>query len=533
MGEKDAQPLRGRSWDGIFRRQVSVDQIRSIDESTRSFDVIASTDTLDSHGDVVEQNFDLTRYKKNGVVLWYHNNFGFLDGATAEDYLPIGKSTNVRIRDGQLEARISLVVGTAEEEPLVDKIWRRVQQNVLRAVSIGFRPTLIHEEMTPGGVVYHLDENELYEISVVPIPSNPDAVAKSVARERDWMKSLSFEKSEWKRAGAIYTRDPEEDRGAVAYYAYPPNDQGEWNKEAALERVRIWASDGGEEVNWAKYKSAFAWYDSSNPESFDSYKLLHHDVLNGGLVTVKDAVVSAGNAIQGARGANGIPSSDVPAVKQHLEKHYAQFGLTAPWHKSAEITIPAEDNGQAKHEKNSMTLEQALAEIAKLNGELAVEKANKTVAETKLASLSKDGEALAEKVKTLESDLAAEKKVSAAQTEQLKAAGERAVKAEAELGTVVIDGFVGKKITPAEKQGIVELAFGTKNADGTLKEAGIGLARVKSMLESRPDLAITQPVETVSGEKPGSTVSKTDNEVMGASASLVEMANKAIETRTN
>lgn len=180
---KPQQRTPATDWDGIVRRQICL-ECRNFDEATRSFDIVASTASLDSHGDIVEQSFKLERYLKNPVVLWNHNIHA-RNGDDPEGALPIGHSSIVTMGSGELVARMQLIIGTADEEPLIDKIWRRVVQKAIRAASIGFMPGKITEEKLPGGgVIYHLSENELYEISLVPIPSNPDAVAKSIAADR-------------------------------------------------------------------------------------------------------------------------------------------------------------------------------------------------------------------------------------------------------------------------------------------------------------------------------------------------------------
>lgn len=168
-----------RKWDGVVRRSIDFD-IKAFDPEKRSFDVVASTDTLDGHGDVVEQTFDLKRYKKNPVVLWMHNSFGFLDGSRAEDFLPIGRAESVKVTEGQLEARI--ILATADANPIAERVFLLWQQKILRAVSIGFRPGKVtrEENNDTGKVTYRLANNELFEISVVAIPSNPDAVAKAL-----------------------------------------------------------------------------------------------------------------------------------------------------------------------------------------------------------------------------------------------------------------------------------------------------------------------------------------------------------------
>lgn len=170
-------------FSGIVRRSIDID-VRAFDEEERSFNVVASTDTIDGHGDIVEQSFDLKRYKKNSVVLWQHNAFGTFDGSRAEDFLPIGRSENVKVEGGKLTAKIFIVKGDGPDS-ITEKIWRRVQQGVLRAVSIGFRPGKVTEEqnLKTGKKQLRLADNELFEISIVTIPSNPDAVAKSIAFE--------------------------------------------------------------------------------------------------------------------------------------------------------------------------------------------------------------------------------------------------------------------------------------------------------------------------------------------------------------
>lgn len=193
MGAKDAQPPGGRRWDGVLRRSVDI-TTRAVDEESRSVEVIASTETLDSHGDILEQDWDLKRYKKNPVVLWHHNIFesgpwSFGGAVRPEDLLPIGKAENVKVTDGQLEAR--LVFASAELNPLADKIFRMFKEGMLKAVSVGFKPGKITEELKDGRKVYRLGDNELREISVVPIPSNPDAVAKSIAWEREHLGRMA------------------------------------------------------------------------------------------------------------------------------------------------------------------------------------------------------------------------------------------------------------------------------------------------------------------------------------------------------
>lgn len=194
MGPEAAAQESRRAWDGVLRREVAV-SLRVIDEESRSIEVIASTETLDSHGDVLKQFWDLSRYQKNGPVLWNHNihesgPFSFGGAVRPEDTMPIGKGDDARVESGKLIARLTLVKGSREEEPFVDKLWRRIQQGVIKAVSVGFRPGTVTRVLNAAGATDHFElgsaerPNELREISFVPMGSNPDAVAKSIAWER-------------------------------------------------------------------------------------------------------------------------------------------------------------------------------------------------------------------------------------------------------------------------------------------------------------------------------------------------------------
>jgi hypothetical protein len=119
---------------------------------------------------------------------------------------------------------------------------------------------------------------------------------------------------------------------AIPAHETPKADENySWDAAAAIRRLRIWA--GGpdkEDIDWAKYRKGFAWYDSENPKSFGSYKLPHHDVVNGRIVVIWNGVRAAMAALKGARGGVDIPDSDKRGVYNHLKRHYRQFDKEAP-----------------------------------------------------------------------------------------------------------------------------------------------------------------------------------------------------------
>lgn len=137
------------------------------------------------------------------------------------------------------------------------------------------------------------------------------------------------------KAASLEDEPPTAEDGAVPYKKYPLQESGGWDAAAATQRIRKWASSDGtgseSTIDWAKYQNAFAWVDPAKKESLGSYKLPHHDVVDGKLVTVRAGVIAAGNVMAGGRGGTNIPEADAASVKSHLAKHYAEFKLKAPW----------------------------------------------------------------------------------------------------------------------------------------------------------------------------------------------------------
>jgi hypothetical protein len=195
MGTEDAQPQRRLGDDGLVRRSFGI-TVRAVNVEARTVDVIASTTTVDSHGDIVEQDWILDRYKKNPVVLWNHNKFGsysYADGmCDPKDLLPIGHCPSFGVEGGQLVATIKF--GSADYNEMSERVFLGFAEQHIRAVSVGFYPGVIAEEAVEGGSRYRLSKCELLEISVVPIPSNPDAVAKSAAAEHEYIGRLAAER---------------------------------------------------------------------------------------------------------------------------------------------------------------------------------------------------------------------------------------------------------------------------------------------------------------------------------------------------
>ena len=141
---------------------------------------VASTGEVDRHGDTVAPDgWRLDGYRDNPVVLWAH------------DYRrpAIGRADAVWSDGRALLARLEFA--PTEFAGQVEQLYRQGYQ---RGVSVGFRPLRFEERRDPVSGAFlgiRFLEQELLEISAVPVPANGDALltgdASSVAvppRER-------------------------------------------------------------------------------------------------------------------------------------------------------------------------------------------------------------------------------------------------------------------------------------------------------------------------------------------------------------
>lgn len=150
----------------------------SIDLNARTIDFICSTDTIDAYGDSVEQKWDLKRFNANPVLLFAHDSRD----------LPIGTCERMRVAPHPTTGRDCLQctgrLVSEKANPRAEQVLMLFNEGALNAVSVGFLPHTIRFEKRDDKEVCVLSDNELFELSVTPIPANPDALAKHVERAR-------------------------------------------------------------------------------------------------------------------------------------------------------------------------------------------------------------------------------------------------------------------------------------------------------------------------------------------------------------
>lgn len=155
--------------DGIVYRAAKMP--KSFDGGTRSAVFVMTDETTDSYGDTVRaKGADLSRFESNPICLLNHRSD-----------LILGNWSDVQKKPKRIEGRATLAAeGTA---PHIDMAYGLLEQGILRAASIGFMPTKLERKLDDKGEptwAYDILEWEMYECSIVAVPSNPAALAKSI-----------------------------------------------------------------------------------------------------------------------------------------------------------------------------------------------------------------------------------------------------------------------------------------------------------------------------------------------------------------
>lgn len=131
-------------------------------DKTISF-VLNDETKVNSYGfKIPNKGIDLKRFKNNSVILDDHSN--------STKYV-IGKWSNIRVEDGQLKADAEFDL----EDPASAIIAGKVERGFLKGCSMGISFNRDDMKQLPDNT-YELSRCELYEASIVAIPSNANAL---------------------------------------------------------------------------------------------------------------------------------------------------------------------------------------------------------------------------------------------------------------------------------------------------------------------------------------------------------------------
>jgi HK97 family phage prohead protease len=138
------------------------------DEENKELEFTFSTGKTDRMGERIDQEtWDLKNFKKNPVILFAHDNHNIV----------VGNATKVGLDEkNNLVGKIKFAIeeGIGVYGDLIKTLYNLYKNKFMRAVSVGFSVGETKEDKT--GIV--LQNNELLEISLVPVPANAQALAK-------------------------------------------------------------------------------------------------------------------------------------------------------------------------------------------------------------------------------------------------------------------------------------------------------------------------------------------------------------------
>lgn len=273
-------------------RKEFVGEVLKSNDVERVIEHTISSLTVDREGEVlIPKGVKYDNFLKNPVVLFAHNYKS----------PPIGKCLELRVEDDRIIAKTEFAKTSLGEE-----LYYLVKEGFLKGWSVGFIPIKeTDKKVLEGQRGKTYEEWELVEYSLVPVPSNPEALTLAV------QKGLKVEEVK-------SIMEEIEKKGVIPYKQTPkaPEDTT-WDgpkeiKEADVEDLKIMC----------------AWYDSNNPDVKSSYKLPHHRAKDH--YTVLRGVMAAMGALLGARGGVNIPDKDKKGVYNHLSKHYKEFDREPP-----------------------------------------------------------------------------------------------------------------------------------------------------------------------------------------------------------
>lgn len=225
----------------------------------------------------------LNRYRENNrpIKMYYQHDSKEIIGG-----FPIDKIKD----DGNglyVEGQINLDVQRGRE------VYALAKQGIIQDFSIGY--TVEDYDLNKG--IRELKELELWEISMVGEPMNPEARIMSVKAKMETP-----------------------DLPLVAEKNYP------WDADGAISRIRKFTNSENKPSD--SYKRAFLWYNTKAPGDFQSYQFPYADVVNGKLVAIPNALDAVNAAINNSSFNNlTLNDKDKKMIQKSLDRYNAEMAF--------------------------------------------------------------------------------------------------------------------------------------------------------------------------------------------------------------
>lgn len=306
---------------GVPDTHASIATVSTADADTTGTDRIVrylfSTSAVgrDMHT-VAAGAWQLDNFRSNPVFLWAHD----------DKLPPIGRVIEINAQPDGLKGAVRYA--ERDISPFADSIYRLVKGRYLNAVSVSWLPVEWSRSMDrdrPGGLDF--SKVDLLEISQVPLPASPEALATARGAGIDtgpiytWLEQIldtgglvsipRNELNELRRAAKMTepTQRAAADWKVGAAKDLPVEDSDAWDGAAAEASIFAWA--GGDKFDSTDARRGFLVYNAAEPDKRGSYKLPIAHVVDGELKVPKGAIRAA---------ASRLSQTDIPAdVKERAE----------------------------------------------------------------------------------------------------------------------------------------------------------------------------------------------------------------------
>jgi len=354
----------GTKPDGTVVRVAVADPVAEAD--TRKIRFLFSDGSVDRAGDSIDPaGWDIKSFLANPVALWSHDSVS----------PPIGRASNVGPSGNKLMGDIEFI--SADISAFADSIYRMVKAGFVKAVSVGFIPleySFVNNSERPFGIDF--TKQELLEISVCPVPCNPNALqeAKALGIDtsplRDWASRILDEggclmvprnllEETFRQAKTPRTvrqkylaksATPEWKVGASR--DLPVDEADSWDGAAAAKRMLDAAGFDGDSPDAAKAKRGFLIHDAANPDLRGSYKLPFADIVGGTLKAIKGGI----SAAKGRLDQTDAPAAVLDEASAVIDEYEKKFGKTI----TVTIMPPTEKSGRRISSANEALLREAM-----------------------------------------------------------------------------------------------------------------------------------------------------------------------------
>jgi hypothetical protein len=180
-------------------KQYTYGSVRSFNREealdTRVIPFTISSDARDRHRSRINMDgWELKNFILNPIVGYQHNVYGGNMCTPDDPDDVIGSGVDIKLveEDGRKLLVSNVKFESGDINPKAEKIFRKVLAGTLRATSVGFlevgKGENKKEKDLSGNEIetYYFKGQELLEFSIVNIPSNPEAVGRSIGVQKDW-----------------------------------------------------------------------------------------------------------------------------------------------------------------------------------------------------------------------------------------------------------------------------------------------------------------------------------------------------------